>query len=143
MKGDKQKVVLVLEDTESRIRWLREIATSYGLAVHSTAIVNDFIGLCEAHSSRSEVKAIVLDHDLGGYLMPVSLQDPNGHDGVDAVERMPALAVPVLIWSSNDEESPRMQRLLEGRGFIAVRMPWYGDRDAISKQLREWFVKGG
>lgn len=139
--SDKAKVVLVLEDTPSRINWLRERATSYGATVHSTAIVKEFLTLYQMHA-KSDVRAIVLDHDLGGYLMPVSFQDPDGLDGIDAVEQMPFINAPVLIWSSNDDESPRMEQLLRGRGFNPVsRQPWYGDRDAIYATLRQWFSR--
>jgi len=141
MKGDPPKVVLCLEDTESRIRWLREIAKSYDATVHSTALVKEFLTLCQMHS-KSDVRAIVLDHDLGGYSMPVSLQDSDGLDGIDAVERMPFINAPVFVWSSNDQEAPRMHQLLRGRGFDPVEQkPWYGDREEIAATLRAWFSR--
>jgi hypothetical protein len=75
-------------------------------------------------------------------LMPVSLQDSDGLDGIDAVERMPVMTTPVLVWSSNDDESPRMEQLLRGRGFPEVsRNPWHGDRDEIADKLREWLSR--
>jgi hypothetical protein len=138
-----KKVVLCLEDTESRIRWLRGICDSYGCTLHSTPLVCEFLLLCQRHVS-SDVKAIVLDHDLGGYSMPVSLQDPDGLDGIDAVEQMLVLTAPVLIWSSNDVESPRMERLLGERGYTEVsRQAWYGDRDEIAATLRSWLSRAG
>ncbi len=144
-----KKVVLCLEDTESRIRWLRQICESYGCALYATPLVKEFLSLCEMHGTSSTVKAVVLDHDLGGYSMPVSLQDPDGLDGIDAVERMPVLGVPVLVWSSNDVESPRMEQLLGERGYREVeRKPWYynqrasqEDRDEIAALLRGWLSR--
>jgi CheY-like chemotaxis protein len=139
-RAGRAKVVLCLEDTESRIVWLRDVARHYGATVHATARVKEFLLLCQNHAV-ADVKAIVLDHDLGGFSMPVSLQDPDGLDGLDAAERIPATVshAPVLVWSSNDEEAPRMAQILRGRGFLTVaRMPWYGERSDIAAKLHDW-----
>jgi CheY-like chemotaxis protein len=104
----KQKIVLCLEDTPSRVRWLEAIAKEHGAVVHFTDNVKFFLELCRAHSAAE--LTIVLDHDLGGYAMPVSLQDADGLDGIDAVQQMPVLGAPVLIWSTTTPRHRRWKR---------------------------------
>jgi len=131
------KIVLCLEDTPSRIQWLTDIAVQYGAVVYATPMVNIFLDLCREHAEAE--LTIVLDHDLGGYSMPVSLQDSDGLDGMDAATLMPVMAAPVLIWSSNNIDAEMMEKTLSQRGFLmVVRMPWYGDKVAIEEQIREW-----
>lgn len=135
----KQKIVLCLEDTPSRIRWLEVIAKEHDAVVHFTDNVRFFLDLCRTHSAAE--LTIVLDHDLGGYSMPVSLQDADGLDGIDAVEQMPVLGAPVLIWSTNLTEAPRMEKVLRERGYSTIaRLPWAGDRAEMAAQLHEWFT---
>jgi CheY-like chemotaxis protein len=134
----KPKIILCLEDTPSRVRWLEGIAKKHGATVYATAWVTRFLEACRAQSAVAEL-TIVLDHDLGGFSMPVSLQDADGLDGIDAVEQMPLLVAPVLIWSTNHIEAPRMEETLRFRGFsTVVRMPWSSDRDDMAAQLHEW-----
>lgn len=135
-----KKIVLCLEDTPSRVRWLEAIAKEYGATVHATASVKTFLELCQTHGEQE--LTFVLDHDLGGYSMPVSLQDADGLDGLDAVEQMPVFVAPVLIWSTNATEAPIMEDTLKKRGYSTVaRLAWAaGDRDEILAQLREWLT---
>jgi len=138
MKGEREKVVLCLEDAESRVKFLREIAKSYGATVYYATRVKEFLMLCSLHS-RADVKAIVLDHDLGDQ-MPST--DTDGLDGLDAAEQMPLIVAPVLIWSLNESGAPRMQQVLRARGFDPVlQIPFIGYRNEIAKHLRGWLVK--
>jgi CheY-like chemotaxis protein len=133
----KQKIVLCLEDTPSRVRWLEAIAKEHGAVVHFTDNVKFFLELCRVHSAAE--LTIVLDHDLGGYAMPVSLQDADGLDGIDAVQQMPVLGAPVLIWSTNHTEAPKMEETLRERGYSTIaRFPWASNRDEMAAQLHEW-----
>jgi len=129
------KYILLLEDTEDRVKWLRPICEARGAELVVAARVNEFIRTCREHM-LSDVRALVLDHDLGGYAVPTTLQDADGLDGLDAVEQMPILQAPVIVWSSNDQESPKMVSRLRERGFITVeRMPWYDDRNKIVRAI--------
>jgi len=134
----KQKIVLCLEDTPSRVRWLEAIAKEHDAVVYATSLVSVFLSLCQTCSA--EELTIVLDHDLGGHAMPVSFQDSEGFDGVDAVEQMPVLLAPVLIWSTNHLEAPKMEETLRKRGYSTIaRLPWSaGNRDEMAAQLHEW-----
>jgi hypothetical protein len=136
----KQKIVLCLDGTPSRVRWLEALAGAYGATVHATPLVKTFLELCQAH--RAAELTIVLDHDLGGYSMPVSMQDPDGLDGYDAAKMMPVLGAPVLIWSTNETEVFWMEDALKERGYsTVVRIPWSaGNRDEIAAQLHEWLT---
>jgi hypothetical protein len=136
----KQKIVLCLDGTPSRVRWLEALAGAYGATVHATASVKAFLDLCRAHKAAE--LTLVLDHDLGGYSMPVSVQDADGLDGYDAAQKMPVLGAPVLIWSTNETEVFWMEDALKERGYsTVVRIPWSaGNRDEIAAQLHEWLT---
>ena len=133
--------ILVLEDSAARLGWLKDLAKEYDVPVHATDHVRKFVRICETFADYA--LCIVLDHDLGGYQMPVSLQDSEGLDGLDAVERMPLHEAlqksPVLIWSTNHLEAPKMEEMLGARGFTQVtRLAWADERQAIERRLREW-----
>lgn len=138
----KKKIVLCLEDTPSRVVWLEGIAKEHGAVVHSSSSVKTFLALCKLCRDFGEVEVtFVLDHDLGGYAMPVSMQDSDGLDGMDAVEQMPELLAPVLVWSTNHIEAPRMEETLRKRNFtIVARMPWSNDRTEMAEQLHAWLA---
>lgn len=133
------KIVLCLEDTPSRVTWLEGIAKEHGAVVHSSPLVKTFLALCAEHGAAE--LTIVLDHDLGGYAMPVSFQDPDGLDGIDAVEQMPVFVAPVLVWSTNHLEAPKMVETLRKRGFTSVaRIPWSSNRAEMAEQLHVWLA---
>ncbi len=131
-------LVLLLEDSTYRVEWLNSLCLSRGVRVVHARKVVDFVSLCREHM-LSDVRAIVLDHDLGEGAMPLTLQDVDGFDGLDAAERIPAIPAPVLVWSSNDNDSPRMVEALRKQGFAqVVRRPWYGDRKEIAQIVMGW-----
>lgn len=135
----KRKIILCLEDTPSRVRWLETLAKEYKTTVYYQSSVRAFLDLCNTYKEAD--LTIVLDHDLGGFSMPMSLQDADGLDGIDAVEQMPVFVAPVLIWSTNDTEAPRMEETLRKRGFsTVVRIPWTSDRIKMAAQLHKWLT---
>lgn len=136
--------ILVLEDSAARLGWLRDLAKQYDVPVHSTDHVRKFLRICTTFADCA--LCVVLDHDLGGYQMPVSLQDSDGLDGLDAAERMPLFETltkrPVLIWSTNHLEAPKMEETLMARGYTHVeRLAWADEQAAIERRLREWCAK--
>src|SRR5262245_10158676 len=104
-----KKVVVVLEDSDVRVQWLRDLMEPLGFEVRAHDHVQQFLRLVKDAGIR--LTGVVLDHDLGGYRMPISLQDGDGLDGLDAAEKMPA-TVPTLVWSTNHIEAPKMVETL-------------------------------
>lgn len=129
--------IIVLEDTPSRIEWLKRTVEPFGIMVLHSPLVRVFLELVERHEP---IVGVVLDHDLGGYSMPVSLQDPEGLDGVDAVEQVTkVINTRFLVWSSNHEEAPRMEAILRQRGATLVdRASWGANRPGVHETITRW-----
>lgn len=131
-----EQIVLVLEDSEERLIWLRRVIAPLGVTLSVAADVTSFLKLCEAYDPRrfhadSKVVAIILDHDLG------SPEDKL--DGSDAVEKIPLIDAPVLVWTSNDVEGRKMNYRLNERGFERTRrIPFHADLSLITRTLTSW-----
>lgn len=121
-------IVLVLEDCKYRMEWLTS-ALKGKAHVRWTWRVQDFLRLLDEH--RDSVAAIVLDHDIPPpepddeelISLQNNLNDEDGKCGYDAVLEMPAVPIPVLVWSVNGPGSERMMRALREKGMRAERMP--------------------
>lgn len=132
------RTVLVLEDTPSRVRWLGDLCQRHGATLVATSTVRRF--LSEIATIQPPC-VVVLDHDLGGYSMPVSLQDADGLDGMDAVQAMPPTLARFLIWSTNHTEAPRMAASLRSRGYSwVVQASWAEERELIESTLHDWLT---
>ncbi len=90
--------------------------------------VTEFLALPEW---GGPIALVVLDHDLdlahGGEPKVNVGPGPDGLTGMDAVERMPAVSCPVLVWSVNEGQAPIMVQVLERRGMVPYRAP-FSDR---------------
>ena len=97
--GAAPRTILVLEDNEQRVRWLRRIARSDADVLH-TETVQDFLATLEI-----EPDLILMDHDLGTYF-----------DGRDAATNMETSS-PIVVWSANPVRGPEMVTILDERGL--------------------------
>ena len=124
-------IILVLEDCRVRVKWLRDQFRGEA-EIRWTWRVSEFLRELDEHGPR--VACIVLDHDIP----PPSSEeddleelvwahnaqdDADGKCGYDAVLALPAVDVPILVWSVNGVGSERMMRELRARGFRCERMP--------------------
>lgn len=115
-------LIYVLEDMEARIKWLKEFIGPDHTVLWATS-VKDFLALFDNNSSPD---CVILDHDLGG--IPDTLEggsvDEDGMTGFDAVDRMPVVTCPILVWSYNSVRAPEMARILKLRGMRAGWAPF-------------------
>lgn len=113
-------VVLVLEDMDHRVEWLRERLPSTAEIRHSNTVE----GLLWWWHAEPDL--VILDHDLGG--VPTALgtgsADDNGHTGMDAARRMPVVSCPVIVWSVNPLRAPEMVSELWQRRLTACWLPF-------------------
>lgn len=132
--------VAVLDDSSSRVAWLREhVPSSYDI-VHAVRVNTFFEKVRVEETRRRRPPALmILDHDLG----IGSFEDIDGHNGMHAVERIVAYGDVVsprfLVWSTNDAVRDEMVRRLAA-SFVAFG----GARDQAAvaipfraEQLRE------
>jgi CheY-like chemotaxis protein len=95
----RDRTILVLEDNEQRVRWLRRIVREHADVLH-TETVPDFLATLEI-----EPDLILMDHDLG-----------TTFDGRDAARHMETRS-PIVVWSCNSTRGPQMVDILEERGL--------------------------
>lgn len=98
--------VLVLEDDEVRIRWLRR-----ALRKHDPRIVwtDSVTNLLELANREPLWDLILLDHDLKG----------RAYNGTVAARYLRAVG-PIVVWSLNDTGARRMVKILRGREEVLV-----------------------
>lgn len=129
--GDNFPIIAVLEDTPARIDWLEE-HFPYAYIAWSTNVV-DFCASVESLALTGKLSLIVLDHDLGASVEILCSPDfdrdnhdyrldKNGYDGKDACMAIEVVDVPVLVWSSNFNYAPDMEKILRTRGFAQVSL---------------------
>lgn len=112
-------VILVLEDAEVRVEWLRDKFESVATIVHATTVT---AMLDELERWKGSLALVILDHDLG------TLQ-PNGADnmcGSDAARLLDVRRdIPILIWSWNPVGASQMMLSLTDHGYTSVsRLPF-------------------
>ena len=133
--------ILVLEDMQIRVDWLRDAFP------HATVVwletVSDLMSSIAALGPFPPA-LILLDHDLGlgashmeddgsvlllddGVSFPL---DVNGNNGMHAVDMMPdsMKVVPMIVWSINGPRAREMVARLTERGFVTTHIPFTGDR---------------
>ncbi len=115
--------ILVLEDMSERVEWLR--ARAQGHPVVWAQTVTEFLALPQWDGP---IALVVLDHDLdlahGGKPKVNVGPGPDGCTGMHAVERMPWVGCPVLVWSANEAWAPIMAARLLSREITAFRQPF-------------------
>lgn len=93
------RTIVVLEDNEQRVRWLRRIVRTSADVLH-TETVQDFFATLEV-----EPDLVLMDHDLNTHF-----------DGRDAARHMETSS-PIVVWSANHLRGPQMVTILEERGL--------------------------
>lgn len=98
------KHIVVLEDQESRIDFLRQHFPHYEIVWF--ADVSPFLAAVKEH--RETLCLVVFDHDLGRmgppdgpYSSPKPYYDVEGKTGADAAYEIEPFGVPALVWSQN------------------------------------------
>lgn len=125
-------MILVLEDMQVRVDWLRDLVGDRVKVVWSTTVEQLVIDRRNVRPSL-----VILDHDLGGPPCaggPPS-RDANGHDGLYACERIRAVECPVLVWSMNPTRAPLMVESLRRRGMRALWAP-FGTHECTAAIVR-------
>lgn len=111
-----QPIILVLEDSMDRVRWLRSKFPDC-LISHAPTVEDFEKKQAEPHH------LVIFDHDLdlshysgGGYA------DPHSLTGADAA-RLYNLTAPVLVWSMNPPGARHIVEILEDRKRL-LEEPW-------------------
>lgn len=123
-----KKVILVLEDHPSRIKWLQYACPAF--EVIWTSGVDDFLSDYEHYiqPGKRELAAVIMDHDLGISVFESAIHDGEddwGLNGMDAARRLDvSIKVPIIVWSINGHRAPGMVELLKNRGFEAEWIPF-------------------
>lgn len=117
-------MIIVLEDMQVRVDWLRD---AFG-ALHAVNWRDDVESFLLALDGVAPT-LVILDHDLGGPIdvtkpEPRMSRDADGLTGLDACDRMPVVACPVLVWSMNPVRAPIMVQTLQRRGMRALWAPY-------------------
>lgn len=132
-------MILLLEDSPERVRWLHSIFGVSSTLVHCES-ATEFAEVYERHAG--DALLVILDHDLGeegtfagagGYgCAPVG----NGMEAVRLMVSRPERP-PVLVWSLNGPRRAEMVATLQGAGFTALDLPIVRSKPAIERVVRE------
>jgi len=117
------KTILVLEDNLVRVDWLKHFFPE--INVVSTATVSEF--LTDFYDFEDHPSLYILDHDLGLSFFEVPTaqgNDKNGHNGTYLANHLPFTDTPILVWSQNDRDGPKMTEILRHRGFNVRYVPF-------------------
>lgn len=121
MKTDTGPIILVLEDMEPRVTWLK--STFPDVEIIWEATVDGFISKLKL-IDVSRLALFLLDHDLGGPFEGSS--DQTGKSGLDAVNELgPWSNVPAIVWSINYTGAMNMVKTLNDHGFIVTHIPFH------------------
>ena len=120
-------MILVLEDMECRIDWLRD--ATKGHVVQWCKTVSALV------AAQGTPSLVILDHDLGDLGTANFSVGADGMTGLDAADCMPAVACPVLVWSMNPTRAPQMVQALQRRGMRATWAPYGTERCAATIAL--------
>lgn len=131
-----EKLIVVLEDSKERMVWLRENFPDAIIKWSTT--VDEFFDHLRT-SSKDDIRLIILDHDLGSDDLATECQtltmergcsatcslDENGQNGTHAVDGLDSWhEIPVVVWSVNTVEGPRMAARLKKKKFVVVWVPF-------------------
>lgn len=114
--------ILVLEDSDERIRWLTSILPGY--VVRGFERVSEFV--VAVNERPEDLRLVVFDHDLGKPRAPDGMYDTDyvklhwdedGKNGHDAAMEVRPFETNALVWSHNVEGRKRISRtlLLDGK----------------------------
>lgn len=111
--------ILVLEDWEPRVDWLRDKFP--GLTIVQTLTKCEFVQ--ELESSKPSI--VILDHDLG-------LPDFDGYQACKLlVERFSVPTFPIIVWSQNPVGAQHMTQLLRRHSFNVKQLMFGMTDDTI------------
>lgn len=124
LKPKTRQAVVVLEDDQVRIDYLRSLLITYD--VFADRNVAAFLALVEEH--RANLALVVFDHDLGcgppgwqddpvysGAGTPIFIYDDEGLTGADAARTIVPVPVPALVWSQSIDGSRTIAHVLHVR----------------------------
>lgn len=147
------KSILVLEDVEFRIKWLKDAFPEANVIWCQD--VSSFVSTLR-DITADDVALIILDHDLGSndpesggvcVALPGSWPlDKDGKTGSDAVKLLCKSDIsqlwknaPIIVWSLNTHYAEHMVSDLASDGYIATHIPFdrnsFRLRSAIASQL--------
>lgn len=99
-----KKTIVILEDNNSRVEWLRQILNGYNILAF--ARVGDFVEA--VRDNLPQLALVIFDHDLGNqhpdpnHAYPFLLSyDRDGKCGEDAAVEVPPFHCPALVWSQS------------------------------------------
>lgn len=128
-------VVIALEDSPDRVKWLRAAVAPLQVVAHASvaAFVRDV-----AHYARyKQIALVVFDHDLGNMPPmgaggmyagpPAPNYDPDGKTGLDAAIEVEPFNAPALVWSWNKEGRKRIGGELDGKATHIRLIPFSAD----------------
>ena len=102
--------ILVLEDMDARVEWLRKTFKFSTAIWHETTVKGFQEKFLELQKKR-KLQLIILDHDLGGpWFDSKDADEQTGTDAAQWLQSQPR--VPTIIWSINAEGSKRMRSYL-------------------------------
>lgn len=139
MPEDKKMArILVLEDFDSRVEWLRSVLRRSQANIEWYKKVEPFL-----EAAKTDHDFVILDHDLDflHYTNNNYLKEAYPPSGTDACrEYDPQRKVPVLIWSQNPDGAKRMEWMLKQKGIPVTRVAFEKENlERLAKALRRMF----
>lgn len=125
--------VVVLEDMEVRVEWLRAVLRSSNTEIVWCKDVATFMDAVKADHDL-----VIFDHDLellslAGYSAP---SEPNGTDAA----RLYTGRGPALVWSANPDGAARITEILQKKGIPVTQIAFEASNlFKMAQGLREYF----
>lgn len=146
--GDMKPLIIVLEDSNDRMDWLRNTIIGVDIIHHLSVL--SFVQAVNEHKDSGRLRLVVFDHDLGHtpphdmYSPMVShTTDADGYTGHDAAKMLDSIPCAALVWSLNDSGRKRIGHELVSKCSGRVYAFPYGRdlRYLADVILREAFPK--
>lgn len=113
--------IVVLEDQEVRIQWLRAVVPFDDIEIVWCTSVGKFL----KEVREPNVKLVIFDHDLDLFF---DGPDKDGLTGTHAARGYRGLTdTPVLIWSFNKSGALNIKSILASKGIRALWVPFMDD----------------
>lgn len=123
------KNILVLEDSDLRIDWLKQVVANRANVLWAQNI-QQFIHLW---GDAGKIDLFILDHDLGEFDNAGYTSAKGGENGMQAVPLIP-FGSRVFVWSANIIKAKDMTDALLDRGCATMRVPFLNQNKAYIAQ---------